>query len=446
MALLSDRQHSGRRLREFPLVGFAPQLMADPVGFLERLTAERGEAPEFKVANKSFVVLTTPTQFQECLVLKPKIYGFPDIYKNMATVIGEGITATPDGPVWRKKRLLLQPRFGPKTIQGFLQTFVETAKVTATKLGTMGGDVAIHEVSMDAALRNLFGCLFSRTFAESSAYGDFRDVSRIVGKRFWLPSKLLINQLTPSGRRLSRHVGMLDALVDGVVLDRLVVPAPNRPDDFLEFLLLAKDTETNSPLSAQQIRDELLNFIFAGYETTACLLSWSLMLLAKHPNIQELVRREALTLGELGGVQDFEKCRLIKAVLNESMRLYPPVGMMIRQSNQNDRIGDLSIKKGATVLLSPYLLHRRPADWRDAEEFRPERFFAEPGPPKHGFLPFGHGPRHCLGNHFALSEAVAHLFYLVRDLEFACEGELPKPEALITLQPPADFRLGVTLS
>lgn len=433
-------------LKENPIFGFAPKLMRNPVGFLESLTQERGPDCRFKVFGKEMRVLASRTHFQETMVVKAKIYGFPDMYKSMAAVIGEGITATPDGPYWKKKRLMLQPKFGPRTIQSFLVHFASSARQTVAKIADHGElfSLPVHQYSMDLALKNLFGCLFSQIFERPEVFEDFREISSIVGKRFWLPSVILLSKLTPSGRRLTKHIRMLDSLVYGVMEDRRRVLIAERPADFLTFLLGAKDPENDENLTDEQIRDELLNFVFAGYETTACLLSWSLILLAKNQKQLELARSEALSIGELCSADDYDRCTVIKSILNESLRLYPPVWMMIRQANQTDVLCGEAVSKNAIVLLSPYLLHRNPAEWSDPEQFRPERFLNAGDLQKLAFLPFGHGPRHCIGNHFAMCEAIAYLFYFVRDLDLEPIATLPKPEALITLQPPMDFRLQVT--
>lgn len=357
----------------------------------------------------------------------------------MAAVIGDGITATPDGPHWKKKRLTLQPHFGPRTIDSFLGAFARTGQDLADTLGKQGLVTRrfVHQTAMDATLKSLFLCLFSEEIQDHGLYADFREVSRIIGKSFWLPGGLMTSKLTPPGRRLARHLEKLDALVYGMIARRRALPQNGRPDDLLTALLLAGESPDSAYVGDDLLRDELVNFIFAGYETTAGMLGWSLLLLAAHPEIQDSLRIETELVGALKSREDFAACGKIRAVLDEVNRLYPPVWMMLRQASEDDSLVGKPVKSGTTVLLSPYLIHRSAPYWTEPDEFRPSRFGGGPPAPSLPYLPFGLGPRHCLGNHFALSEGIAILFHLVRDWKISPIGPMPKPEALLTLQPPA---------
>ena len=429
---------------KFPIVGYAPALLSDPLEFFQSMFLKHGEQFSFELFKRELHLVADRKSFQECLVEKSKIYGFPDLYGNLNAVIGDGITATPDGPQWKKKRLMLQPRFGPRTINKFLDHFVMTAKDAVRTINSADGQKTgsfTHAHSMDIALKNIFSCLFSQESLDSSVLGDFREISMIIGKSFWMPGKLFASNLTSSGRSLAKHVKMLNSLIAEMLVNRRSLAPSERPDDLLEFLLNAKDSETSQNLTDEQVRDEVLNTIFAGYETTACLISWTLILLAKNPSALAKIQEEILSIGELKTPDDFAKCTTIRATLNESMRMYPPVWLMIRQANQSDSLNGRKIQSGALILLCNYLTHRNQREWSQPEEFIPDRFLDEGAARKFSFFPFGHGPRHCLGNHFAIHEVTALIFYLIRDLNLQPIDTIPKPVALITLQPPMDFSI-----
>jgi cytochrome P450 len=429
-----------------PFLGHAPALLKGPLRLLDYFTKTQNQIGRLNVLGSEMVVLTERAHFHECLLVKSKIYGFPDLYKNMAEVIGSGITATPDGSVWKKKRMMLQPKFGPRTVGGFSTLFANHAEDTFTSL--RDGDptnLLIHRISMNFALSSIFLTLCSTKFSGQAELDLFREVSEIVSRRFWMPPFLLKSKISPSGRKLIHHLEKLDAFVYDMISQRHALPPDMRPQDFLTFLIENKDLKGEPTLTAQEIRDEILNFIFAGYETTACLLTWSLVLLAKNQNYLAQVQAEIATVASLNSLDDFQKCKMISAVIQETMRLYPPVWMMVRQATQDDLLCDaVHVKKGQRILVSPYILHRMESLWKDATSYRPERFLGISDITKLPYFPFGHGPRHCMGSQFATLEATAFLFYFLKNFDLDPIKQLPEAEPTLTLQPPIDLRMAIS--
>jgi cytochrome P450 len=198
-------------------------------------------------------------------------------------------------------------------------------------------------------------------------------------------------------------------------------------------------------MSDQQLRDEVMTLFLAGHETIATAMSWTWMLLQQHPEAAARVRDEALDVlgGRAPGFDDLPRLAYTGQVIDESMRMYPPVWMVERQALAEDRLGPWRIPAGTIVGVSPWVMHRHPGIWGDPLRFRPERFAPEPGEgssggprQKHAFLPFGAGPRICIGNHFALMEAKIILATIIQRYDV----EVIRPQAIgldprVTLRP-----------
>jgi cytochrome P450 len=230
----------------------------------------------------------------------------------------------------------------------------------------------------------------------------------------------------------------LDALVVRIFEERR--RAPDRAEDLLSMLMSAKDEETREQMTDRQLRDEVMTIVAAGHETTANALSWTFYLLSKHPEITgRLVREVATVLGDRKPtLQDLPRLTFTRAVLDESMRLYPPAWMVERQALVDDEVGGFRIPRGAIVAISPYFLQRHPRYWERPEIFDPDRFTAPEAAqrPKYTYLPFGGGPRFCIGNSFAIMEAQIILAMVVRRWSLAMVPGFPVVlEPSVTLRP-----------
>ena len=231
------------------------------------------------------------------------------------------------------------------------------------------------------------------------------------------------------------------------VIDRRRQQA-NDSDDLLGMLLAAEDEETGERMSDQQLRDECVTLFAAGHETTSISMAWTLYLLSHNPTVLAKLKTEIRAV--LGNVDSpspdaFRALPYAMQVIQESMRLYPPAWIMSRLALNDDSIGPYTIPAGGTALIAPYLLHRDPVNWPDPERFDPERF--APGGPKeqlhsYAYLPFGGGPRLCIGNQFALMEMQILLAMLVREFDIQpTPNQRVTTQPLITLRPKQSVRL-----
>lgn len=245
-----------------------------------------------------------------------------------------------------------------------------------------------------------------------------------------LPTNLAARLKRPKARILDQ----LRRQIDDIVEDRRSGRRPWR-DDLLQALIEAEDPATGRQMAPQKVRDNILLIVLAGHETTANSLAWAIYLLATHPDIQERAREEALHILDTPP-QDLAKASpYLTAVLDETMRLYPALPLLLRQSKDLDDLQGCPVARGSFVFVPLYAMHRNREHWTDPDAFKPERFF-ESSERYEAYLPFSAGPRSCLGANFAVHEMRVVLADFLRRLRFsAVPGKTPKPEAVLSLRP-----------
>jgi len=208
------------------------------------------------------------------------------------------------------------------------------------------------------------------------------------------------------------------------------------PRDLFDLMGDARDPETGAAFTDEQLGDEVATMILAGHETTATTLFWALYLLALDPATQDEVAREARGLTASGAALEPERLKFTRAVIDETLRLYPPAFLIARAAAGPDTIAGIPIKANDIVLIAPWLLHRHEKLWRDPNAFIPQRFLTDGAPDRYAYLPFGVGARICIGAHFALVEATLALARLVGAFRIELADETPvMPTAVVTTQP-----------
>jgi cytochrome P450 len=241
---------------------------------------------------------------------------------------------------------------------------------------------------------------------------------------------------TPANLRFKRAMKTIDDVVYRLIRERRA--AENKGDDLLGMLM--ESTDDGTAMDDQQLRDEVITMVLAGHETTANLLSWTFRLLSQHPDVARRAREEALrVLGDREpALSDVKSLEYTRRVLDEALRLYPPAWMFERQAIEDDVLGGYPIAKGSIVGFCPYVMHRHPAHWENPEGFDPDRFSPERSQkrPRYAYLPFGGGPRTCIGNHFAMMEAQIILAMVLREHRIELDPSHPVVlDPVITLRP-----------
>ncbi len=255
----------------------------------------------------------------------------------------------------------------------------------------------------------------------------------ILGAPPWVPRP---------GRMFSgAAMRQMKALADqAIARRRQPLPVP----DLLDLLMEGSDPQSGRRMNGDELRDNLLTFIVAGHETTALTLAWSLYLCAHDPAVQERARAEAQAVlgARAATAADLPALPYIRQIIDEALRLYPPAAFLARTAQKPDEILGREIRRGDTVILPIYALHRHHAHWAAPDAFDPERFAG--GGPRPAWLPFGDGPRICIGAAFAVQEAVIILATLLARHRFALTARLPKPVMILTLRPEGGVPLTVT--
>ncbi|GAB2786820.1 cytochrome P450 [Rhabdobacter roseus] len=442
-----------------PLVGNTWQFVKDPLGFLRQLQARYERAVRVSLVGRDITVLFTAEDSRQVLQENNRNYQKSEAYRVLAIFLGNGLL-TSEGDFWRRQRKLAQPAF-------YKQRLALMADMMAQQTQQLLSDWQTHDpaqprnISADMlglTLNIVTRALFSTDVGErvagiSAALDDIMHYADHALKSF---VQVPLKYPTPRNVRFRKAVAKVEAIIYDIIQNRRQqkIKYPElRYDDLLDMLMDARDEETGESMSDQQLRDEVTTIFMAGHETTANALSWALYLLAQHPDVAARVRSEAHeVLGE-AGVPTFDSARRLTytlQVVQEAMRLYPPAWIVGRRALEVDYFGEYEQPKDGIVLVSPYLLHRNQNYWDRPDVFDPERFSeaASKARPSYAYLPFGGGPRLCIGNNFALLEMQIVLALLVRafDFQLLTSGHHVAPEPMVTIRPQGGLRLRIRTS
>ena len=383
-------------------------------------------------------------------ILKDKVEDYPksDVTKLiLGPAIGDSLFVA-EGAHWRWQRRAAAPAFAARNVEALAPVMTAAAEAACARLQVPAGRAvnlydemvtATFEVISDVTFSGEPGFDRSAVHRAIDAYiAQTAKVSLldILGLPGWIPrpGRLL------SGSAVRDMKQLADAAIDGRAARR-----PQAAPDLLDLLNGAEDPETRRQMNRAELRDNLLTFIVAGHETTALTLSWALYLCAFDPAVQDAARAEAqAALGDRPAtVEDLPALPLTRRIIDEALRLYPPAGFLSRTAQVADTLCGREVRRGDTVMLPIYALHRHHLLWEEPDAFRPDRFLTAPD--RYAYLPFGAGPRICIGAHFALQEAVIILATLLARHHFAAiPGRAPEPELILTLRPAGGIWLTVT--
>lgn len=429
--------HTPRTLpgpRNLPLLGNPFALTRDPITGLGRLHRVHGDLSEFWVGNRHVVYVGHPDLAEQVLVKQRESTIKDTITRELSAVLGQGLV-TSDGEHWRKQRKQIAPSFQPRHLAGYAADMVRSAVECMPGTGDLDVHRDMSRTTLHIVIRTIFG---AEPSGEAGSVGKLvedlmgsfvseqRSAWRFMPK--WVPARHRFAVLT--ARRA------LDDLVFALI-DR--ARASGDGDSLLARLLAARD-DGGGGMTDEELRDELVTLFLAGHETTSLLLSFTIWLLAEHPEVQERVHAEldAVLGGEPPTGADLKRLPYCEAVLQESLRLYPPVWAIAREVVGPLVLRDIPIPLGSQIVISMWHFHRDPRFWVGPERFRPERWTngETADLPKLAFMPFGGGARVCVGNHFAMMEAVLVLAAVRQKLVFEPDaGFVPKLRPAVTLRP-----------
>ena len=380
------------------------------------------------------------------LVLKRRPRDFPKsnrVSEGLRPLLGNSVFLT-NGAEWERQRRIIDPAFEGGRLREAFPAISAAAEAAVARLGAeaQGGPVEIEAQTSFAAADVIFRTLFSipiedrmarQVFEEFKTYQRSQPVVNLAAffrLPKWCPR--------PFSHRTRRSADVIRGLIRELADTRAKALANGTaPNDLATKIMTTKDPITGQRFSTPEMVDQVAIFFLAGHETSASALSWALYLMATHPDYQEKVAREGAALGPQAGFEELRRLRVTRDVFRETLRLYPPVPMMVREAAQAEVFRGRDVAPGSQVVLSPWHLHRHTRLWDNPDGFDPERWHSENA--KHcqraAFIPFSAGPRVCTGAGFAMLEGVLLLARLCAAYEFKPVAEqVPQPVAHLTVR------------
>lgn len=418
-----------------PIVGHFFDAVEDGPGLFLRALVDHGDRVLFRFGRFEFRLLGDPEDIRHVLVTNAAKYVKSKNYEGLKLVLGEGLV-TSEGAHWKRHRKLSQPAFQPRNVESFVPAMNECTDAMLERW--RGREVLdVHEEMMRLTLR-----IIGRTIASVDLDGDeagelgraidgvlgFANVyfSELVKIPTWVP--------LPAHLRFRRDLDRLDALVARLVSEHRRHEGP--PRDLLDALVAANEGEGG--MTDRQLRDEVLTLVMAGHETTANALTWTWFELGRHPDVLARLTAELEALGTRAvTVNDLPRLPFNLAVIEEAMRLHPPAYMTGREAIEPIDVGGHRLPKGSIVAVYIRGIHRRADYYPAPDAFLPERMLgdAKKARPRQQYLPFGAGPRVCIGAHFALLEAQLALATMVQHARLRPTSLHVPPEPMVTLRP-----------
>jgi cytochrome P450 len=443
-----------------PLVPPSPPRAPPTMGPIGRMVAMRTSAiatwgqrayEEDAIQGRFFgrgsFILNTPDAIRHVLVDNWENYTRTPVgLRVLRPMLGQGLLIA-EGRAWKHQRRTLAPAFTPRAVSTLVPHMIAATDEAIAKLDAVSDapvDLreAMQRMTLEIAGRTMFSFGMERHGAELRAFVNEYG-TRLASPHF-LDLLLPLSWPTPQDfararfrKRWTRFVAMLMAE------RRAAGKNDNAPlRDLFDLMDAARDPETGQAFSDEQLGDEVATMILAGHETTGTALFWALYLLALDPATQEQVAAE---VRDAGGVLDIDRLKFTRAVLDETMRLYPPAFLIARAAAGPDKIGALAIEKGDVILMAPWLLHRHEKLWQNPNAFIPTRFMPPaPAPDRFAYLPFGVGARVCIGAHFALVEATLALAKVIGAFRVTLLDKAPvMPIGVVTTQPDRSPMFGI---
>ena len=421
--------------------GILRQLRADRLGLMSSAVSEYGDAVRVAMGAKTLYIFNHPEHAKHVLADNAANYHKGIGYTEAKRALGDGLL-TSEGALWKEQRRTIQPVFQHKRIARQADVIIDEAlglverlrahlgrqvdvldEITALTLGVLGSTLLDTDLGAYESIGHSFEAVQDQAMFEMETLG-------MVPR--WLPLK---------GQRAFRTARAdLERIVDLLVEQRKANPISSG-DDVLTRLIASTSKENDKRVADRRMRDELVTLLLAGHETTASTVGWTLNQVSQHPEVRARLHEEAVAVygDRRPSYEDLTKLRYTNMVLQEAMRLYPPVWILPRRAIAADEVGGYHVPAGAEVLICPYTLHRHPRYWPEPDRFDPERFDPDvkADRPRYAHIPFGAGPRFCVGNHLGMMEASFIISTLMRDLKLE-----KAPGSKVTPEPMMSLRLG----
>ena len=422
------------------LLGSLPEVQRDMPQTLLDVTRQYGGLTRLRVGPASMYLVADSDLILEMIAQRPQEFRKSNRTRSsLGGHLGDGLI-TLEGAEHRRHRRLMQPVMHTRSVAAQAESMVDLARRRLASWSD-GAEIDLLREMQDLTLRIVCSSLFrldeDRAEAElvAAVHAFAASLNVVLRRAFPIPQ-----WIPTSGNRLrGETVRAVDRLAYDLIARRRLDPG----DDLLSVLIAARDSDGGPALTDREIRDELMTMFFAGHETSAAALTWAFYLLAEHPAIAERLRAELPADGVT--IADLPRLTLLAQVVKETLRLYPPAWVFDRSPVHTLTLGGYVIPKGANVLFSPWVVHRDPRHWADPDAFRPERFAGDATPRRGTYIPFGDGPRLCVGNRFAETEILLVLATLLPHVQLSrVDTEPVRAEGDATLRPRGGLRMRVT--
>ena len=404
-------------LKGIPVFGNFFRYQKDRLAFLSRLQKNHGDLAFYQMGSRNLILVAHPDDVAWVMQKNAKNYVKAT---NLGEVLGQGIL-TSEGSVWRHQRKLIQPMFHHHHLASLVPLMNEKIQEHLKRLENQVAQNpkvkvsdAMMKIAYEVVGQALFGADLNPHFEELHEVMKYLNLflTRRLYRLIPVPMKFPL----PSHVRFLRGKRSLDRIMYALIDEKSKPSAASEHVDVVSLLIQAADEESGQKMDRVQVRDEAVTLLLAGHETTAQALTWTLYLLAQHPEVQARVIREVdeSLKGKIPSAEDLFELPYLSQVMEESMRIHPPVWAFGRRSVDADEIRGHAIPKNAILMICPYLTHRHPDFWKSPETFNPERFDENAAKDRHKFayFPFGGGPRQCIGKYFAMMEVKLVLIQL----------------------------------
>ena len=435
-------------VKGLPILGSAIDLSKDILKFLGKEYENQGDSFIFNLPGRRIFTTRSAEVAQHILQKNNKNYRKDYGANKLKMALGNGLL-TNEGESWFKQRRLAQPAFYKKRLESFFDTMqqftlshIEPWKNKSTQ--TIYIDAEMMQLTSKIVVETLLGSDITKNLTGIQSY--IYDIQSYLVKIIRNPVYEWYSAYNGDKKQFENIIQKFDTILYDVIQKKKKSDSNN---DLLSMLIEARDVDTDEAMSDVQLRDELLTIYVAGHETSGYAIAWSIYNICKHPESYQKVKDE-LKLVMPDGVltmENFGQLKYLRAVIDESLRLYPTAYIVGRESKEKDEIDGLEIPKDIMTLISVYHLHRNPKYWKQPNNFVPERFLdkAHPLANNDAYFPFGAGPRMCIGFYFALMEitvVLANLFYHF-DLKLV-ENQTIEFEPLVTLKPKNGIQVEIT--
>lgn len=422
--------------------------------FIEALDESMYRAPIIRqqsLVSRSFIV-SAPAGLRRILLDNAANYPkAPVEHRILGPAMGNGLILS-EGETWRAHRRIMAPAFDHRTNERYAPVMVDAATKLAARWAALppGSAVEVEQEMMELTLEIISRSMFAADSDSIVAIirqgsQEYQDVM-MVGLMEFIPA---IGPIWSAwkGKRGRAIMRDFDQAMFALIEARMHRPASQQNPDLLDRLIAARDEESGTRMTAREVRDQVLTIFVAGHETTALALMWTWYLLSMHPEHEARMHAELDSVlgGRTPAWPDVVRLPYTRMILQESMRLYPPVHTLaFRQAIADDVVCDMKVPRGSLVTMIPWLIHRHRSNWEEPDRFDPERFTPEASARRDrlAYIPFGFGPRVCIGASFAMTEGVLILATLAQRFRLrVAPGCRPEPQAVFTLRAKNGMRM-----